>query len=131
MDAFCLPSTGMESFGNAAVEAMALGIPTIIFSDGGGWWRHRPGQTGFVVADREELADTIRRLLGDPPSRRVLAHEDEPRSARVHDRSDRPGLQAAVCVGARVAAVTTCLRRPPATLCGADDARPLFRLRDL
>ena len=32
MQAFCLPSMGLESFGNAAVEAMAFGLPTIVFS---------------------------------------------------------------------------------------------------
>jgi glycosyltransferase involved in cell wall biosynthesis len=66
MNAFCLPSTAMESFGNAAVEAMALGVPTIIFRDGGGMVEHiDSGQTGFVVADQQELAETIRRLLAD------------------------------------------------------------------
>jgi glycosyltransferase involved in cell wall biosynthesis len=66
MHAFCLPSTGMESFGNAAVEAMAMGIPTIVFRDGGGMVEHiEPGETGFVVADQQELEATVRRLLAD------------------------------------------------------------------
>jgi glycosyltransferase involved in cell wall biosynthesis len=64
MDAFSLPS--IESFGNAAVEAMALGIPTIVFNDGGGLVEHiDPGDTGFVVADQQELETTVRRLLAD------------------------------------------------------------------
>jgi glycosyltransferase involved in cell wall biosynthesis len=67
MDAFCLPSMGLESFGNAAIEAMAVGIPTIVFSDGGGMVDHiDPGNTGFVVADQRELEATLRRLIANP-----------------------------------------------------------------
>jgi glycosyltransferase involved in cell wall biosynthesis len=66
MDAFCLPSMGLESFGNAAVEAMACGIPTVVFNDGGGLVEHiEPGETGFVVDGQRELDDTLRRLLAD------------------------------------------------------------------
>ena len=67
MDAFCLPSNGRESFGNAAVEAMALGVPTIVFADGGGTTEHiDDGKTGFIVADDAELHETLIRLLDDP-----------------------------------------------------------------
>ncbi len=67
MNGFCLPSMGLESFGNAAVEAMALGIPTIVFADGGGMLEHiERGRTGFVVGDQEELVAAIRWLLEDP-----------------------------------------------------------------
>ena len=60
MDVFCLPSTALESFGNAAVEAMAAGLPTVVFADGGGLVEHiDDGQTGFVVADQKELEDTL------------------------------------------------------------------------
>jgi glycosyltransferase involved in cell wall biosynthesis len=66
MDAFCLPSTGLESFGNAAVEAMAVGVPTVVFEDGGGLPEHiEPGQTGFVVANEDELRSVTRRLTTD------------------------------------------------------------------
>jgi glycosyltransferase involved in cell wall biosynthesis len=66
MNAFCLPTMGMESFGNAAVEAMAMGIPTIVFADGGGMLEHvLPGETGFVVADQFELVETLRRLAAN------------------------------------------------------------------
>lgn len=66
MHAFCLPSMGLESFGNAAVEAMASGIPTIVFNDGGGLAEHIDSEdTGFVVADQRELETTVRRLLAD------------------------------------------------------------------
>jgi glycosyltransferase involved in cell wall biosynthesis len=67
MDAFCLPSTSRETFGNAAVEAMSAGLPTIVFADGGGMVEHiEPGDTGFVVADEAELAQVVRRLLAEP-----------------------------------------------------------------
>ncbi|MDP9270169.1 MAG: glycosyltransferase family 4 protein [Chloroflexota bacterium] len=71
MDAFCLPSMGLESFGNAAVEAAAVGVPTIVFADGGGTTEHiEPGETGFIVGDAQELAATMRRLLTDQGLRR-------------------------------------------------------------
>ncbi len=66
MDAFCLPSTGLESFGNAAVEAMGSGIPTIVFADGGGTVEHiATGRTGFVVDDEPQLREVLVRLLDD------------------------------------------------------------------
>lgn len=66
MDAFCLPSMGLESFGNAAVEAMGLGVPTIVFADGGGTVEHiDDGRTGFVVADEPALEAILAGLLDD------------------------------------------------------------------
>ena len=71
MDVFCLPSTGLESFGNAAVEAMAAGLPTVVFADGGGLVEHiDDGETGFIVADQHELEATLGRLLSDVELRR-------------------------------------------------------------
>ena len=67
LDAFCMPSSGSESFGNSAVEAMALGVPTIVFADGGGLLEHVVGgETGFVVGDLDGLTATIARLRDDP-----------------------------------------------------------------
>lgn len=66
MDLFSLPSTSLESFGNAAVEAMAMGLPTIVFSDSPGLLEHVDGgETGFVVHDQAELEHTIRRVAAD------------------------------------------------------------------
>ena len=66
MDAFCLPAT-KEGFGNSAVEAMALGVPTLVFSDGGGLVEHiDDGETGFIVSNQGELEETLRRLVADP-----------------------------------------------------------------
>jgi glycosyltransferase involved in cell wall biosynthesis len=67
MDVFSLPSMELESFGNAAVEAMALGLPTIVFSDGGGLVEHiEDERTGLVVETQHELEHAITRLLSDP-----------------------------------------------------------------
>jgi glycosyltransferase involved in cell wall biosynthesis len=73
MDVFSLPSMGLESFGNAAVEAMALGLPTIVFADGGGLVEHiEDGETGFVVSNQAELEATLRRLFADVELRRCV-----------------------------------------------------------
>jgi glycosyltransferase involved in cell wall biosynthesis len=67
MDVFSLPSMELESFGNAAVEAMALGLPTIVFSDGGGLLEHIEDEhSGLVVDTQPELEHAITRLLSDP-----------------------------------------------------------------
>lgn len=73
MDAFSLPSTGLESFGNAAVEAMALGLPTVVFADGGGLVEHiENGTTGFVVRSSRELEGVLRRLMSDETLRATI-----------------------------------------------------------
>ncbi len=72
MDVFVLPSN-IESFGNAAVEAMGLGVPTLIFTDGGGLLEHiEDGKTGFIVKDEEELANRIDALLDSQDLRRTI-----------------------------------------------------------
>ena len=66
MDAFCLPSMSLKYFGNSLVEAMAMSLPSIVFSDGGGMLEHiQPDVTGFTVADVPELVTVIKRLLAD------------------------------------------------------------------
>jgi glycosyltransferase involved in cell wall biosynthesis len=73
MDVFCLPS--VESFGNAAVEAMALEIPTIGYSDGGGLLEHiEDGKTGFLVDDLDELCHVVKRLHDDPGLRAEIGY---------------------------------------------------------
>ena len=75
MDVFCLPSVG-ESFGNASVEAMFLGVPTIVFGDCGGMLEHvEHGVTGFVVADEEELVGLLGNLQADPARRRDVGRQ--------------------------------------------------------
>jgi|SRR3954452_21261713 glycosyltransferase involved in cell wall biosynthesis len=66
MDAFVLPSGNEEAFGNSAVEAMAMGLPTIVFSDGGGLREHIvDGVSGFVVANERALATRLAELAED------------------------------------------------------------------
>jgi glycosyltransferase involved in cell wall biosynthesis len=66
MDAFCLPSDALESFGNAAVEAMGMGAPTIVFADSPGLAEHiDSGRTGFVVVDEAELRTRLLQLADD------------------------------------------------------------------
>ena len=73
MDAFVLPTGPEESFGNALVEAMALGIPTAIFTDGGGMLEHvLNGDTGFVVDSPAELGARLEQLRGDPELRAAI-----------------------------------------------------------
>jgi glycosyltransferase involved in cell wall biosynthesis len=60
----------LESFGNATVEAMILGVPPIVFDDSPGMVEHiEHGVTGFVVSDQGELEGTLRRLREDPQLR--------------------------------------------------------------
>jgi glycosyltransferase involved in cell wall biosynthesis len=93
MDVFCLPSMGLESFGNAAVEAMALGIPTIVFSDGGGLVEHiEDGKTGFIVDSQAELEQTLEMLIQNMSIRRRVGGEA---SAAVRKRYAPPQAAAA------------------------------------
>lgn len=76
MDIFVLPSGPQESFGNSAVEAMAVGLPTIVFQDGGGLPEHiQNGQTGIVVSSAEELAAELGTLLGNPDQRKQVGRK--------------------------------------------------------
>lgn len=71
MDAFCLPSTGLESFGNAVVEAMGLGLPTVILADGGGMLEHiDDGRNGFIAGSQSELEGRLSELARDSDLRR-------------------------------------------------------------
>ncbi len=66
MDLFSLPSTADESFGNSVVEAMASGLPSIVFADSPALGEHiRDGVTGFVVEDQAALAQIVGELARD------------------------------------------------------------------
>jgi L-malate glycosyltransferase len=83
LTAFVLPSGPQEAFGNAAVEAMAVALPTIVFEDGGGLTEHVIDRvTGRVVRDARGLANALAELarnaelrhrLGDDGQRYVCA----------------------------------------------------------
>ena len=66
-DLFVLPSRS-EAFPNAAIEAMAAGLPVICGAVGGLLDLVTPGRTGLLVdpTDPESLAGAIRSLVDDP-----------------------------------------------------------------
>ena len=73
MDIFVLPSGPQESFGNSAIEAMAVGLPTVVFSDGGGLPEHvQDAHTGYVVDSVGELSSRLNQLLSNPDLRTTL-----------------------------------------------------------
>jgi glycosyltransferase involved in cell wall biosynthesis len=73
MDVFVVPSGPEEAFGNSAVESMAMGIPTIVFSDGGGLVEHiTDGISGYIVNSVQELRDRLQQLASDEPLRRKI-----------------------------------------------------------
>jgi glycosyltransferase involved in cell wall biosynthesis len=73
MDVFSLPSSERESFGNAAVEAMAVGVPPVVFADSPGLAEHvEDGRTGLIAATQDEFTAALRRLLEDAAARREM-----------------------------------------------------------
>jgi glycosyltransferase involved in cell wall biosynthesis len=66
-DAFVLTSTAVETFSNAALEAMAMGLPVILSRIGGAAEMVEVGQSGFLYAPGNvtELAAHIAALAGD------------------------------------------------------------------
>jgi L-malate glycosyltransferase len=76
MDVFVLTSIGVETFSNAALEAMASGLPVVSSAVGGmqelvafgGGVTYRPG-------DVQELADHLEELLRDPRKRADMGQE--------------------------------------------------------
>jgi glycosyltransferase involved in cell wall biosynthesis len=66
-DAFVLTSTAVETFSNAALEAMAMGLPVILSRIGGAAEMVEAGRSGFLYSpgDVTELAGHIAALAGD------------------------------------------------------------------
>jgi len=75
LDIFVLPSNTAESFGNSAVEAMGLGIPTIVMADGGGMVEHFPEGLRNFPGNQQELTARIRELVDSPRLRWKFARE--------------------------------------------------------
>jgi glycosyltransferase involved in cell wall biosynthesis len=75
MDAFVLPSTHIETFSNAALEAMSMATPVILSEVGGAKEMIRDGVDGYTVPC-SSLATTLPRLLSrlhaDPDLRQAM-----------------------------------------------------------
>lgn len=73
LDVFVLPSGPEEAFGNAIVEAMGVGLPVVVFGDGGGLLEHvEDGRSGIVVRDESELVARLADLVRDGDLRNLL-----------------------------------------------------------
>jgi len=73
LDVFVLPSGPEEAFGNSLVEAMGVGIASVVFQDGGGLREHVSHErTGLVVRSQAELEQSLLRLMADRDLRRRL-----------------------------------------------------------
>jgi glycosyltransferase involved in cell wall biosynthesis len=71
MDVFLLPSSAEESFGNSVIEAMAIGVPSIVFADSPGLCEHiESGVTGFIANDEPSLRTIVQSLSVDATLRR-------------------------------------------------------------
>lgn len=68
------PSVFQESFGRGAVEAMALGVPTVCLESGALQAIVRDGETGRICREEtpEALARTLRQLLDSPAEREAM-----------------------------------------------------------
>jgi len=73
-DTFVLTSTAVETFSNAALEAMAMGLPVILSRIGGAAEMVEAGKSGFLYSPGNvtELAGHIAALAGDESLTRKL-----------------------------------------------------------
>ena len=75
MDAFVLPSTHIETFSNAALEAMAMARPVVLSRVGGASEMIRDGVEGYTLATAHlgtELPQLLQRLHANPKLRDQL-----------------------------------------------------------
>jgi len=71
-DIFLLPAI-MESFGIAALQARAAGLPVVARREGGVGGFIRDGEEGFLVSSDAMMTDRLVRLARDPGLRRALS----------------------------------------------------------
>ena len=87
-DCFVLPSTNRaESFGIAALEAQAMGVPAVVTDVGTGTVEAiSPGETGLVVepGDARALAAAIEAILADPARGKAMGTRARERAVARH-----------------------------------------------
>jgi glycosyltransferase involved in cell wall biosynthesis len=95
-DVFVLPTLA-DCFSNAALEAMAAGLPVVITAMGGIPDIVEHGRTGYLLpaGNGQELAAVLRRLVDDAPLRRALGAAGRQRAvARFDSRTNAARLLA-------------------------------------
>lgn len=110
LDIFVVPSR-MESFGVAAVEAQACGLPVIASDTGGLPEVVRDGSSGLIVPpeDPVALADAMERLYRDPELRARMGSEARKNVERLYDWSRN--VDAMIGIYGRAAAGRTGMSR--------------------
>jgi glycosyltransferase involved in cell wall biosynthesis len=97
MDLFVLPSVAVESFSNAALEAMSMGRPVILSDVGGAREMIDDGVEGYVVSPTElaaRLPALIAALYAEPRKR---LHMGQAARARAVNRFSVSAMAAAYC----------------------------------
>lgn len=113
IDVFVLPSTDVESFSNAALEAMAMARPVILSSIGGAGEMVRNGVDGFILSPSELEArlPPLLAALCAAPMRRVqlglAARERIEREFSLEVMAARYELLSAEAAGEEHACVTS------------------------
>ncbi|WP_255342766.1 glycosyltransferase [Desulfuromonas sp. TF] len=74
-DIFALPSVAVETFSNAALEAMAMGRPVVLSDIGGASEMVEEGVNGFLFppGDIAALAQKLALLVGEPETRKRMS----------------------------------------------------------
>jgi glycosyltransferase involved in cell wall biosynthesis len=75
MDVFVLPSTSVETFSNAALEAMAMSLPVVLSDIGGAREMVAEGTEGFIIppGDDAALRHALEQFSCDPARRQRMA----------------------------------------------------------
>lgn len=79
-DLLVMPAEG-EPFGLSALEAMAMGVPVLCFSDGGGVCELLEGHPDLIAKDVEDMREKIARFTSDPEEARYTGEILKKRTA--------------------------------------------------